>query len=68
MKRKVRRMTESGNRGVYGNWNDSNNRLDNTGPAGSVLSMQVGIISTIRACTDIQLGLDSCSSWSRDFE
>lgn len=51
------------NHAVYGNWNNTDNRQDNSEGCGRTVSRDVGNISSVRACTNIPLAHDPCSSF-----
>lgn len=48
---------------VYGNWNNTGNRMENKAGCNKTLSGPVSSITAVRACTEIPLGTDSCSNW-----
>jgi hypothetical protein len=48
---------------VYGEWNSSSNRLDNHNGVGTTVSKGGLSITSDRACTNIPVAHDPCSSW-----
>lgn len=52
------------NQSVHGEANNTTNRLDNNSGSGTTVYKNLGVtITAVRACVNVKLGVDTCTSW-----
>ena len=56
--------TKGDDHAVYGNANNTGNRLDNKSGYGTTVQATYGFkVTSVRACVNLQFKADNCSSW-----